>query len=87
MLLANMGGSGREKLLLTGKSKQTHCFQNFKWFPFDYKANAKVWTTGTIFEECVLKLDKQFTNQGRKIIFFLTTVQLILKTSRKIKIY
>ncbi|XP_030749823.1 tigger transposable element-derived protein 4-like [Sitophilus oryzae] len=71
MLLANMDGSEKAKLLLIGKSKQPRCFRNVKWLPLDYKANADAWMTGALFEEWLLKLDKQFKNQGRKIIVFI----------------
>lgn len=71
MLGANMDGSEKLKILLIGKSNQPRCFRGVKSLPLDYKANSKAWMTGELFEEWLLKLDKQLGATGRKIILFI----------------
>jgi hypothetical protein len=54
----SMTGSKR-KLLVIGKSKKPRCFKNVKSLPVDYYGNKTAWMTAVIFEEWLLKWDKE----------------------------
>ena len=42
------------------KSKNPHCFKNFKHLPCEYKSQKKSWINSEIFKEWVHKLDRKF---------------------------
>lgn len=71
MIGTNMNGSEKLKLLLIGKSSEPRCFRGIKWLPLDYRANKNAWMTGKLFEEWLLKLDRQFASAKRNIILFI----------------
>lgn len=71
LLATNMDGSEKLKILMIGKSEKPRCFRTVKWLPVDYVANSKAWMTGKLFQDWLLKLDKTFTAQGRKVLLFI----------------
>ena len=68
---ANTDGTEKLPLIMTGKSENPRCFKNLKTKPTENKANIKAWMTGEIFEEWLLKLDKKFCKQNRKMLLFI----------------
>jgi len=58
----------KEKLLVIGKNKNPRCFKSVKCLPVDYYANTNVWMTSVIFNEWLIKWDKQLNN---KIVLFI----------------
>ena len=68
---ANMDGSEKLPLLMIGKSANPRCFKNVKSKPVEYRANKKAWMTADIFEDWLLKLDKTYHKQNRKILLFI----------------
>jgi hypothetical protein len=67
---SNMYGSEEIKLLVIGKFQNPRCFKGIKSLPVEYRWNKKAWTTSQIFVEWVRFLDKQFSHQKRKVLFF-----------------
>ena len=47
---ANMDGSEKLLLLMTGKLTNPHCFKNVKTKSFEYESNNKAWMTSEILE-------------------------------------
>jgi hypothetical protein len=70
MVGANMTGTEKLKLLVIGKSAKPRCFAGVKSLPVDYKNNNKAWMTTAIFEPWLLKLDRKFHREGRKVLLF-----------------
>lgn len=66
-----MDGSEKLPLFMIGKSANPRCFKNVKSIPVEYKSNKKAWMTGELFEDWLLKLDKTYRKQNRKIILFI----------------
>jgi hypothetical protein len=71
LLATNMDGSEKIKLLLIGKSKNPRCFRGTKWLPVDYESNSKAWMTGALFEKWLLKLDRKFEAENRKVLMLI----------------
>ncbi|XP_057658528.1 tigger transposable element-derived protein 4-like [Diorhabda carinulata] len=67
---ANVDGSEKLPLLVIGKSANPRCFKNVKTKPCEYQANKKAWMTQDIFENWLLKLDKKFYREKRKVLMF-----------------
>lgn len=89
MVGSNMSGTEKLKLLIIGKSKNPRSFKDIKSLPVDYECNKKAWMTSDIYEKWLLKLDKMFVAQKRKILLFVDncpahpkTVQAKLKNIR-----
>jgi hypothetical protein len=59
---ASMSGK-KQKLLVIGKSKNPRCFKSVKCLPVDYYANTNTWMTSVIFNEWLIKWDKQLNNK------------------------
>ncbi|XP_025198312.1 tigger transposable element-derived protein 6-like [Melanaphis sacchari] len=59
---ASMSGK-KQKLLVIGKSKNPRCFKSVKCLPVDYYANTNAWMTSVIFNEWLIKWDKQLNNK------------------------
>lgn len=70
MVGSNMSGSEKLKLLVIGKTKHPRCFKGIKSLEVDYECNRKAWMTSEIYENWLLKLDKQFAAQKRKVLLF-----------------
>lgn len=68
---ANMDGTEKLPLLMVGKSANPRCFKNVKSKPVDYVSSSRAWMTGTLFENWLLKLDKKFKKEKRKVIVFI----------------
>lgn len=68
---ANMDGTEKLPLLMVGKSANPRCFKNVKSKPVDYVNNPRAWMTGSLFENWLLKLDKKFKKEKRKVILFI----------------
>lgn len=67
LVCANMSGSEKIPLLVIGKSANPRCFKNIKTLPTDYTSNKKAWMTSEIFTDWIVKLDKKFQRQQRKV--------------------
>ena len=67
---ANMDGSEKLKLFMTGKSKNPKCFTGIKILPVDYVSNTKTWMARDIFSTWLKVIDKQFSRQKSKILLF-----------------
>jgi len=66
-----MDGSEKLPLLMIGKSSNPRCFKNVKSKPVEYQAIKKAWMTGEIFKNWLLKIDKIFCKQNRKVMLFI----------------
>ncbi|XP_043828483.1 tigger transposable element-derived protein 4 [Dromiciops gliroides] len=71
---ANMDGSEKLPLLVIGKNKNPHCFNNVKSLPVHYEANRMAWLTLDIFELWMQKLDEKFQAQKRRVVVFLDSL-------------
>jgi hypothetical protein len=73
LFCTNMDGSEKLKPILIGKSKNPRCFKgiNTANLPVYYRNNTKAWMTDEIFREWLIKIDKQFKSENRKVILFL----------------
>ncbi|XP_053957785.1 tigger transposable element-derived protein 4-like [Anastrepha ludens] len=67
---SNMTGSEKLKLLVIGKAKNPRYFKGIKSLGVDYEFNKKAWMTSEIFTKWIVKLDKKFCDQNRKVLFF-----------------
>ncbi|XP_052074066.1 tigger transposable element-derived protein 4-like [Mytilus californianus] len=67
MVCTNMSGSEKVEILVIGKSVNPRCFKNVKTLPTQYEANKKAWMTSEIFTNWLIKLDKKFLRQQRKV--------------------
>ncbi|NXU54389.1 TIGD4 protein, partial [Turnix velox] len=65
---ANMDGSEKLPLLVIGKNKSPHSFQDVKSLPVDYEANDMAWMTSQVFERWMHKLDDRFQAQQRQVV-------------------
>ena len=63
------GNAIGEKLpiFVIGKSKTSRYFNHIKNLPNKYKSQKKSWMDSQIFEVWVLKLDRTFRMEGRKL--------------------
>ena len=73
LLAANWSGSEKLMPLVIGKSKNPRCFKQINKTNLHvlYRNNNKAWMNAVIFKEWLIKLDKKFKNENRKIIMFL----------------
>lgn len=71
LLAANMSGTEKLKIHLIGKSENPRCFRGIKWLPVDYANNNKSWMTSDLFEKWLLKLDRRFLREDRKVLFLI----------------
>lgn len=67
LVCSNMSGDDKVPLLVIGKSANPRCFKNVKTLPVEYKNNTKAWMTGELFTSWLMKLDKKFHRQNRKV--------------------
>ncbi|XP_050300906.1 tigger transposable element-derived protein 4-like [Anthonomus grandis grandis] len=70
MVGSSMSGTEKLRLLIIGKSKNPRCFKGIKSFAVDYEYNKKAWMTSEIYEKWLLKPDKKFAAQRRKVLLF-----------------
>lgn len=68
LVVANMTGTEKRKLLVIGKSKSPRCFKNIKKLPVNYQANKKAWMTSEIFTSELRQWDYNLRRANRKII-------------------
>jgi hypothetical protein len=68
LVCANVHGTEKLPLLVTGKSKQP-CFRNTKLLPCTYCHNKTSWMTCEIFQEFLVSLDRIMASKSRKILF------------------
>ena len=66
-----MDVSEKLPLLMIGKSANPRCFKNIKRKPVEYKSNNKAWMTSVIFEDWLLKPNRQYRRIKRTIIIFI----------------
>ncbi|NXX80753.1 TIGD4 protein, partial [Urocolius indicus] len=66
----NMDGSEKLPLLVIGKNKSPHFFQDVKSLPVDYEATDMAWMTSEVFEQWMHKLDDRFQAQQRQVLIF-----------------
>ena len=50
MVVANMTGTEKYKLLVIRKSAKPRCFSGVKSLPIEYQNNKKAWMTSEIYE-------------------------------------
>ena len=60
-------------LFVIGKSKKRRCFKHIK--PCRYRSQKTSWMDSILFEEWVREVDRRFTKEGRKIVYWLIIVQ------------
>ena len=53
-------------MFVIGKSKKPRCFSGIRHLPSRYRAQAKSWMSGELFEECLHKLDTIFIKKDGK---------------------
>lgn len=68
MCATNMDGTQKLPLLVVGKSRKPRCFKNVRQLPVEYEANTKAWMTSELFELWLRKLDRQFSDENRKVL-------------------
>lgn len=70
LVVANMSGTEKRKLLVIGKSVNPRCFKN-KVLPVKYKANSKAWMTSEIFKTELREWDEKLKVEKRKILLLI----------------
>lgn len=70
LIACNMDGSEKLKLFVIGKFENPRCFKGVKSLPVIYEANRRAWMTGCLFQKWLLKLDRKFAVQQRKVRCF-----------------
>jgi hypothetical protein len=71
VLIVNSDGSERH-LVIIGKSKTPRCFKGLKNLPvYQYYYNSIAWMKSDVFSKLMLKLDKKYRAQNRKILLLL----------------
>lgn len=70
LLCTNMNGTEKLPILLIGKSAKPRCLKNIKSLPVEYKHNKKAWMTTSLFQEWLIKIDKEMSSMQRKILLF-----------------
>ncbi|KAH6938221.1 hypothetical protein HPB50_007807 [Hyalomma asiaticum] len=71
LFCCNTDGTERTKLLLIGKSEHPRALRHVKNMPVERTANTKAWMTKEIFNNWLLRFDKQLVKQHRKVLLFL----------------
>lgn len=73
MLLANMTGSDKQRLLVIGKSQNPRCFKNLSinQLGVTYRWNKKAWMTGELFNEWLRKFDQAMRSADRRVLLLL----------------
>ncbi|UYV79472.1 SLC37A4 [Cordylochernes scorpioides] len=72
LLCCNSTGTDKRRLLIIGKSAKPRCFRNFSpHFYCTYTSNSKAWMTSRIFQEWLLRFNKQLVSEGRRILLLL----------------
>jgi len=66
-----MDGSEKLSLLMIGKSANPSYFTNVKSKSVEYQANMKVWVTSEMFKNWLLKINKIFCKQNRKVMLLI----------------
>ena len=69
LVCANMTGSQKLPLLVVGKFARHRCFKNV--CTLQYESNTKAWMVSDLFSSWLLKLDKQFQHENRKVAMVL----------------
>jgi len=71
VLIVNSDGSERH-LVIIGKSETPRCFKGLKNLPvYQYYYNSTAWMKSDVFSKLMLKLDKKYRAQNRKILLLL----------------
>lgn len=68
LVIANMTGTIKKKLIVIGKSKRPRCFKNVKTLPVKYENNRKAWMTSDLFEKILHSWDAELRIKGKKIL-------------------
>lgn len=68
LIVANLLGTEKRKLLVIGKSRNPRCFKNVMQLPVNYTSNKKAWMTSEIFESELRKWNNELRYENRKII-------------------
>ena len=71
LVCANMTGSQKLPLLVIGKFARPRCFKNVRTFSVEYESNAKAWMVSDLFSSWLLKLDKRFQHEHRRVAMVL----------------
>jgi hypothetical protein len=64
LVCANLDGTEKLPLLVTGKSKQPPCFRNTKLLPCTCHHNKTAWMTCEIFQEFLVSLDRRMASKS-----------------------
>ena len=67
LVAANMSGNDKLPLLVIGKFAKPRCFNGVQTLPVHYEANKKAWMKSDIFTTWLLKLDRKFQSNRRKV--------------------
>jgi len=68
LVVANMTGTDKRKLLIIGKFKSPPCFKGVTSLPVFYENNAKAWMTSTIFEKTLSLWNDELRLKKKKIL-------------------
>ena len=60
LVCANMSGSEKLPLLVTGRFAKPRCFKNARTILVQYEANKKAWMVSKLLSSWLKKLDKNF---------------------------
>ena len=71
LVCANMTGSQKLPLLVIGKFARPRCFKNVRTLPVQYESNTKAWMVSDLFSSWLLKLDKRFQHEHRRVAMVL----------------
>ena len=67
MLATNMTGTYKLEPLVIGKYSKPRCFKTIKLLPCQYASNSSCWVTRKIFQDLLIKWNKLFQRDNKKI--------------------
>ena len=79
LVCANMTGSEKLPLLVIGKFARPRCFKNVRTLPVQYECNHKAWIVSDIFSSWLVKLDKKFQREHRRVAMVVDNCHAHLK--------
>jgi hypothetical protein len=71
LVAANMDGSEKLPLLVTGRSEKQGSFENSTSFPLKYRHNKTAWMTCILFEDFLQTLNAKMAAKNRNILLFI----------------
>ena len=67
LVCANMSGTEKLPLLVIGRFAKPRCFKNARSIPLQYEANKKAWMVSELLSSWLLKWDRKFQLEKRKV--------------------